>query len=217
MSQREVRTPVRVGILDDHELLLDSLSNWIREHEPLFDLVVAAPTWVELVHSPAFPTDLVLMDLNLSEKVSIEARVRTCRAAGASVIVLTALDTPDDRERCLAAGALAFLSKAQPVREVMATAKAVMGLADPDPTESTRVTESALPLVKPKLSDGERLALQLYVEGNSTSEVARQMNVQFETAKTYLRGVREKYTRVGRPTSTRADLILRAAEDGHLT
>jgi DNA-binding NarL/FixJ family response regulator len=208
---------VRVGILDDHELLLDSLSNWIREHEPLFDLAVAAPTWVELVHSPAFPTDLVLMDLNLTEKVSIEARVRTCRAAGASVIVLTALDTPEERERCLGAGALAFLSKAQPVREVMATAKAVMGLADADTAEPLQVASSSRPIVKPKLSDGEKRALVLYVEGSSTSQVAEQMNVQFETAKTYLRRVREKYTRAGRPTSTRSDLIRRAAEDGYLT
>ena len=217
MSPREGRGPVRVGILDDHELLLDSLSNWIREHEPLFELVVAAPTWVELVHSAAFPTDLVLMDLNLTEKVSIEARVRTCRAAGTSVIVLTALDTPEERERCLGAGALAFLSKAQPVREVMTTAKAVMGLREADASEPAHVVSTALPLTKPKLSDGERWALLLYVEGNSTSQVAGEMNVQFETAKTYLRRVREKYQRVGRPTSTRSDLIRRAAEDGYLT
>jgi DNA-binding NarL/FixJ family response regulator len=195
-----------VGILDDHEVLLDSLSSWIRDHEPLFELAVAAPTWVQLVHSPAFPTDLVLMDLNLGEKVSIEARVRTCRAAGASVIVLTALDTPEERERCLGAGALAFLSKAQPVREVMAAAKSVMGLS-PDSQIST----------KPKLSDGERIALLLYVDGNSTSQVAAAMNVQFETAKTYLRRVREKYGRAGRPTSTKAELASRAAEDGYLS
>ncbi|MHA7987762.1 response regulator [Rathayibacter sp. CAU 1779] len=216
MPPREVRTPVRVGILDDHELLLDSLSNWIRDHEPLFDLVVAAPTWVDLVHSAAFPTDLVLMDLNLSEKVSIEARVRTCRAAGASVIVLTALDTPEERERCLGAGALAFLSKAQPVREVMAVAKSVMGLTDAGPTAAGAATAARL-VAKPKLSDGERMAFLLYVDGNSTLQVADEMHVQFETAKTYLRRVREKYGRAGRPTSTRADLIRRAAEDGYLT
>ena len=34
---------------------------------------------------------------------------------------------------------------------------------------------------------------------------------------TYLRRVREKYGKVGRPTSSRADLIRRAAEDGYLT
>ena len=56
----------------------------------------------------------------------------------------------------------------------------------------------------------------LYASGHSTTEVARQMHVQYETAKTYLRRVREKYARAGRPASTKTDLIRRAAEDGHL-
>jgi hypothetical protein len=42
------------------------------------------------------------------------------------------------------------------------------------------------------------------------------MNVQYETAKTYLRRVREKYAKVGRPASKKAELIRRAAEDGYL-
>jgi len=69
---------------------------------------------------------------------------------------------------------------------------------------------------RPKLSTSEREALVLYAGGSSMSEVASQMNVQYETAKTYLRRTREKYARAGRPASTKADLIRRAAEDGYL-
>ena len=69
---------------------------------------------------------------------------------------------------------------------------------------------------RPKLSHGEEEALRLYVSGYSTNEVAAQMNVQYETAKTYLRRVREKYAKAGRPASKKADLIRRAAEDGFL-
>ena len=42
------------------------------------------------------------------------------------------------------------------------------------------------------------------------------MDVGYETAKTYLRRVREKYARAGRPASRKAELIRRAAEDGFL-
>lgn len=207
---------VRLALLDDHELLLDSLSSWIEAHEPEFDLVLAAGTWVQLVHSSAFPTDLVLMDLQLSEPVSIEARVRTCRAAGAKVIVLTASDTPQDRARALAAGASAYLTKSQSVREVMAAARAVMGLGAAAGT--LHGAESAADnTARVKLSASEEMALGLYISGKTTVEVAASMNVGYETAKTYLRRIREKYARVGRPTSTRADLIRRAAEDGYLT
>jgi DNA-binding CsgD family transcriptional regulator len=71
-------------------------------------------------------------------------------------------------------------------------------------------------LEKPRLSVGEEEALRLYAGGRSTLEVAEEMHVQFETAKTYLRRVREKYAKVRRPASRKADLIRRAAEDGYL-
>ena len=213
------RTRVRVAILDDHELLLDSISSWIAANAPDFDLVLSASTWLELVHSDNFPTDLVFLDFQLKEPVSIEARVRTCRAAGAKVIVLSSLDTRESKERALAAGASTFLSKSLPMREVMDAARAVLGVA-----ASTSAPRDWRPLPvgasvhveRPKLSAGEVEALTLYVNGHSTSEVAELMRVQYETAKTYLRRVREKYAKVGRPAGKKAELIIRAAEDGYL-
>jgi DNA-binding NarL/FixJ family response regulator len=209
---------VRLAILDDHEVLLDSLSSWIAANAPDFDLVLSASTWLQLVHSENFPTDLVFIDFQLKEPVSIEARVRTCRAAGAKVIVLSSLDAQESRDRALAAGAAAFLSKSLPMREVMDAARNVMGIVrdsslqvDWRPLPGGAVNQS-----RPKLSAGEVDALKLYVSGYSTLEVAEQLNVQYETAKTYLRRVREKYAKANRPASKKADLIRRAAEDGYL-
>lgn len=209
---------IRLAILDDHEVLLDSISSWISSNAPDFDLALSAHTWLELVHSDNFPTELVFIDFQLKEPVSIEARVRTCRAAGAKVIVLSSLDTREARERALEAGASAFVSKSVPMREVMETARDVMGMV---PGQDFQRDWRPLPVgavnqVRPKLSTGETEALKLYVSGHSTIEVARQMNVQYETAKTYLRRVREKYAKANRPASKKAELIRRAAEDGYL-
>ena len=209
---------VRLAILDDHEVLLDSLSSWIGSNAPDFDLVLSAHTWQQLVHSDNFPTELVFIDFQLKEPVSIEARVRTCRAAGAKVVVLSSLDTREARERAIDAGASAFLSKTIPMREVMDTARLVMGV---EPGKNLQRDWRPLPVgavseSRPKLSAGETEAFKLYVTGNSTVEVARRMNVQYETAKTYLRRVREKYSKANRPASKKADLIRRAAEDGYL-
>lgn len=209
---------VRLAILDDHELLLDSLSSWIGANAPDFDLVLTAPTWFELVQSEQFPTDLVLLDFQLQEPVSIEARVRTCRAAGAKVIVLTSLDTDESRQRAFDAGASAFLTKTMPLGEVMETARRVMGLeSSPEqPRDWRPLPSGATRHARPKLSQSEGEALALYASGLSTNEVATRMNVQYETAKTYLRRVRDKYARAGRPASTKSELIRRAAEDGYL-
>jgi DNA-binding NarL/FixJ family response regulator len=173
---------------------------------------------LQLVHSPAFPTDLVFIDFQLKEPVSIEARVRTCRAAGARVIVLSSIDTKEARDRALAAGAADFVSKALPMASVMDAARHVMGMeADAGAHRAWRpLPTGALPQIKPRLSPGEEEALRLYASGFSTAEVAERMNVQYETAKTYLRRVREKYAKVDRPASKKSELIRRAAEDGYL-
>jgi len=209
---------VRLAILDDHEVLLDSLSSWIQSNAPDFDIVLTASTWLQLVHSDNFPTDLVFIDFQLKEPVSIEARVRTCRAAGAKVIVLSSLDSRESRERAIAAGASLFLSKSLPMREVMDAARTVMGVdasADQQKDWRPRPVGTAAQS-RPKLSAGESEAFTLYVSGLSTPEVAQRMNVQYETAKTFLRRVREKYAKANRPAGKKAELIRRAAEDGYL-
>jgi DNA-binding NarL/FixJ family response regulator len=217
-SARRGEARVRVAIVDDHEVLLDSLGSWITNHAPDFDVVLMAATWLQLVHSPAFPTDLVFIDFQLKEPVSIEARVRTCRAAGARVMVLSSIDTPEARDRAMAAGAADFVSKALPMASVMDAARRIMGMeADTGAHRAWRpLPTGAAPQVKPRLSPGEEEALRLYAAGYSTAEVAERMNVQYETAKTYLRRVREKYAKVSRPASKKAELIRRAAEDGYL-
>ncbi|WP_419817222.1 response regulator transcription factor [Glaciibacter flavus] len=221
MSGREAvwgTHPVRVGLLDDHELLLDSMSSWIRENAPDFRLSLTAPRWVDFVRSEAFPVDLVIMDFQLVEPVSIEARIRTCRAAGCKVVVISALDTDDARERATAAGAIAFVAKSVPMQSMIGTVRAAMRMPEPngDDVQLAPGSGRVSPVNGPHLSLGETQALRLYVSGLSTAEVAARMHVKYETAKTYLRRVREKYQKAGRPASRKVDLIRRAAEDGHL-
>ena len=194
------------------------MSSWIAARAPDFEVVVGAGTWMELVTSTVFPTQVVIMDFELREPISIEARIRTCRAAGAVVIVLSEHEDDEIGERSLRAGAARHLTKAQPMREVMESTRSAMAMRS---TAGSAMQWRPLPIgvaaqQRPRLSAGELEALRLYVSGSSTPEVAAKMNVQFETAKTYLRRVRQKYAGVGRPASRRAELIRRAAEDGFL-
>lgn len=213
---------VRVGILDDHALIVDGLATWIEEHAGDMRVAIRTTRWLDLVRHPEFPVDLVLMDLQLDESISIESRIRACRAAGAAVVVVTALDDDASRERSLGAGAAAFVSKTLPVAELVAIARRVAGgermagHAAPTSTAGHAASVGQHAPADAGLSDAERRALVLYAQGLSTAEVARRMSVGYETAKTYLRRARDKYARVGRPAGRRAELIRRVAEDGLL-
>jgi DNA-binding NarL/FixJ family response regulator len=215
--------PVRLALLDDHGLIVDSLATWFSDHAPDFAVVVRATTWMDLIRSPEFPVDLVLIDLQLGDSVSIESRIRACRAAGAKVVVVSALDDDASRERCISAGAAAFVSKTMPAEQLVDLARrvargerlrrrtAVAGDAT-DAAAHVGGDEGG----SARLSAAEERALRLYAQGYSTLEVAHRMDVGYETAKTYLRRVREKYARAGRPASRKSELIRRAAEDGFL-
>ncbi|WP_438855469.1 DNA-binding response regulator [Agromyces sp. M3QZ16-3] len=223
-TEPEADEVVRVAILDDHAVIVDGISSWIADHSPDLEVVVRATQWLDLIRHPDFPVDLVLMDLQLGDSISIESRIRACRAAGAIVVVITALDDDASRERCLAAGADAFVPKTLPVEAVVASARrALRGERAPQQAgdrAGAGGTGGAGPAFAAPpdaaLSAAEHRAVQLYVQGMSTADVAASMEVGYETAKTYLRRARDKYAKVGRPAGRRAELIRRAAEDGML-
>jgi len=212
----------RLAILDDHGLIVDSLARWFADLAPDFEVVVTATSWMDLVRSPAFPVELVLMDLQLgdNDSVSIESRVRACRAAGARVIVVTALDDEESRERSMAAGAAGFVSKTLPAETLVDYARRVMRgerlPRHPRPVGAVGTSGGTTTMSGVHLSPAEERALRYYAQGLSTLEVGQRMDVGYETAKTYLRRVREKYAKVGKPASRKAELIRRAAEDGFL-
>ena len=221
-TEVDAEAPVRLALLDDHGLIVDSLATWFSDNAPDFAVVVRATTWMDLIRSPEFPVDLVLMDLQLGDSVSIESRIRACRAAGAKVVVVSALDDDASRERCISAGAAAFVSKTMPADQLVDLARRVArgerlrrrSAASGEATDAAAHADDDGGSAR--LSAAEERALRLYAQGYSTLEVAHRMDVGYETAKTYLRRVREKYARAGRPASRKSELIRRAAEDGFL-
>ena len=214
------RRRLRIGVLDDHALLVDSIASWISENCPDMTVVLKATSWAECLASENFPPDLMLMDYQLAEPISIEARLLTCRAAGTKVIVMSALAGPEIQQRVEAARANDFFVKSQPMFLIATSVRKIFGmpvLNNGSPQFAEQPVGGHAVSERPRLSASEREALVLYVKGNSTREVADILNVQYETAKTFLRRAREKYARAGRPASRRADLVRRAAEDGYLT
>lgn len=196
-TQSTVRS-CRVGIVDDHELLLDGLTMYMRSNAADLDVVISATGWFELIRHPAFAPDVVVMDLQLQEPISIETRVRTCLAAGALVVVVSALETDEIRERSLAAGASAFVPKSSPADAVLDAVRSAWSEAQDSGA----------------FVNAELETLRLYADGLSPVDIGLQLGLSFEVVKSHLSRIRDHYAASGRPTHSKQDLIRRAAEDG---
>lgn len=205
------RDRVRVALLDGSAARIEAVRAWFAAHEPALEVVAAARSWAELVHDRAFPTDVVVMAVSVPGPVSVQSRIRTCRAAGAKVVVCCADEAGGtDGRAAVALGAAACVHSSQPPYEVATVVRAVTGVRPP------AAAGAATAVPGPGLSDGERRALILYAAGLTAKQVALRMNVRYETVKTYLRRARRKYAAAGRPAGTRAELQRRALEDGVL-
>lgn len=201
------RTRITVGIIDDFAILLESLRLWLERNAPDIEVAVCASTFKEFVNDPSFPPRVVLIGELRNETASMGARIRACVAAGSQVVVV-ADNAAVSHRVAMEAGAAEALSRKTPMLEI------VDAIRRADARSQQNATVSRESLVRPNLSPSENQALALYVQGASTQEVATAMNVKYETAKTFLRRVRQKYARVERPAGKRSDLMVRATEDG---
>jgi DNA-binding NarL/FixJ family response regulator len=170
------------------------------------------------VRHPAYPVDVVVLDLELHDGVPPAVKIAAARAAGVAVVVVSGFTDHSQVRSALSAGARGYVPKSEPVATVVdAVVAAAAGEQFLTPALAAALLADDLGGSAPMLSPQELRALTLYVSGLPLKSVARQMNVHYETAKSYLDRVRTKYAQVGREARTKVELRNRAVEDGHLT
>jgi DNA-binding NarL/FixJ family response regulator len=216
MAVSESTPRIRLALVDDHRMLLGALTEWIRTAASDIDMVAAVPTWPELITHPAFPVDVVLLDLDLKDNIPISLKINTLKTTGVRVVLMSTYSEPNVVREALASGALGYLVKSEDagmiVEAIRAAAKG----------ESFVSAELDLALAQgevggsPKLSAQERRVMALYGGGEPVKAVAFQLSISEETAKSYLKRIREKYRVAGFDVGTKVALRKRAIEDGIL-
>jgi two-component system uhpT operon response regulator UhpA len=114
----------------------------------------------------------------------------------------------------LGAGALGYLVKSEPVETIVEAIRA----AQRGESYLSRELEEALDDdgAAPRLSAQERRVMALYGAGQPVKAVAFQLGISEETAKGYLKRIREKYRLAGYDVGTKVALRKRAIADGIL-
>ena len=207
---------IRLALVDDHRMILSALTEWIRNAADDIDMVAAVATWGELLTHTEFPVDVVLLDLDLKDNIPVSVKISTLKTTGVKVVLMSTYSEPNVVREALAAGALGYLVKSEDASMIVeAIRAAVKG-------ESFISAELDLALNandiggSPKLSAQERRVMALYGGGEPVKSVAYQLGISEETAKSYLKRIREKYRIAGFDVGTKVALRKRAIEDGIL-
>ena len=197
-------TPVRVVLVDDHELMRQGIRT-ILSAQPDIEVVGEAGSGeqaIELV--PQVEPDVVCMDVEMPGMGGLEATRRLVDdpAVSAKVLMLTTFEREDYLLSALQAGASGFLLKNARPENLMDGIRAVAAgeaLLSPEVTRAVieravargSLPERRMPAGTPpeQLTDRELEVLKLMARGLSNDEIAESLVVGRATVKTHVSNV----------------------------
>ena len=193
--------PVRVLLVDDHRLLLDSLAR-VLSQEPDIRIVATAGSVADVRESIKEPLDVVLMDYRLPDGTGVEAtRLIKARWPSARIIMLTAIDDDETVLESIQAGADGYLTKDKAIDEVVATVRAAHAGATLLPRSviiaiARRVAEArdrqAERTPVESLTPRELEVLRALTEGLSTPEICERLFITPNTLRTHVQNIMGK-------------------------
>jgi two-component system nitrate/nitrite response regulator NarL len=207
---------IDVAVVDDHPIVRDGITAWVAAPDSGIRVVATAATVDALLAGAGRRADVVLLDLDLGDGATAERNVAAIRAAGPAVLVLSASGRPAAVRDAMRAGARGYVLKHEEAAELRAAIRAVAAGTDWVSPRLARIFATDDAPDRPSLSTQETRTLRLYATGMPIKSVARRLGISEETAKQYVRRVREKYAQANRAAPTKLDLYHRAVEDGHL-
>lgn len=194
-------SPIRAFVVDDHPITRFGLAQ-VFEAEPGIEFVgeaedpAVAPRALD-VHQP----NVVIVDLIYPHGTGLDLiRETSRRPEGCKVIVYTAVNTDGYPERCLQAGAAAFVSKSEPVARLVHAVRLVhegrvyLSEERAGSVLSKLLGSKADPSASPvdRLSEGEFQVFHLMGQGMSNRQIALALHRSVRTVETYRSRIKRK-------------------------
>lgn len=191
-------SPIRVLIVDDHEIVREGLETLLSE-EATITVVGQASNGAEAVSMAAdLRPDVILMDLVMPELNGIEA-TRRIRAKGmpAHVLVLTSFADDQKVREAIEAGAIGYLLKdvlkADLLRAIQTAAQGKPTLHPEAQSYLMRQVSTPPPPSPPtNLTEREFDVLRLLAQGHSNKEIAAALHLTEGTVKGYVSAILAK-------------------------
>lgn len=189
-------SPIRVMLVDDHQMVRKGLALFLQAFEDL-ELVGEAGSGSDSIQlCSEIQPDVVLMDLAMPGMDGVEA-TRAIRKdfPQTQVIALTSFTEGDLVKNALEAGAIAYLLKdvsAEELARAIQAAHTGRATLSPDATQAL-VQGSNQPRVPGQdLTEREREVLVLLVEGLTNTQIAEKLTVSPSTVKSHVSSILSK-------------------------
>lgn len=206
---------VRVALVDDHQVVTDGLRATLGIDASDLDVVAWAASVSDLL-TLGVQVDVVVLDLDLKDGSNAGENVAALLAAHMRVLVLSAFGEPHMVHDAVLAGAHGFLDKARSTEDVAQAIRDIANGEEVVSAEMLRAIVEAAPR-RPALSARqEELLIRVVSTDSKLPSIARAQDISYDTLKTHLQRIKDKYTALGRPTRSRWDLYRRAREDGYI-
>ena len=193
--------PIRVLLVDDHQLLTGALAQ-LLDLEPDIEVVGVAATVAEAKEITRERMDVVLMDYKLPDGTGADAtRAIKARWPTARVVMLTALNDDETILESIQAGADGYLTKERVVEDVVSAVRAahagetllprsvIMRIAQRVASARDRSAEWE-PVEM--LTRRELEVLRALTEGLSTPEICEQLFISPNTLRTHVQNIMGK-------------------------
>lgn len=204
---------VTVAIVDDHDAIRAGFRGSCVDYG--FELLAAASTVDELEEKLGDrECQVVVLDLSLADGSQVTDNVKRVLARGSQVLIFSIADKRILVRDAIKAGAAALVAKAKSMSELADAIRLVANGVYFNNTETTAAIDSDIDFKDAKLSPREREVLTLYASGMALKQVAFALEIKVNTAKEHIDRVRSKYADIGRPVTSKTELLLRAIEDG---
>lgn len=212
LSPGDRETPVRVLVVDDHEVVRRGLVMLIDQEDGMETVGEASSAQEGVDLATSLQPDVVLMDVQLPDFDGITAARTIISSTTSKVVMLTALAEDEVVFEGLRAGVSGFLLKVAPAQELLeAVSLAAAGKAHlhADVTGGVIGRFASAPVGRVRtglvddLTDREREVLTSLAEGRSNTEIAEELHLSETTVKSHIShiftktGVRDRSQAVG--------------------
>jgi two-component system response regulator DevR len=194
-----VAAPVRVFLLDDHEVVRRGLRELLESEDDL-EVVGEAGTAAEaLARIPATRPDVAVLDIRLPDGDGVEV-CRDVRARHPEIhcLILTSYSEDEALFQAIMAGASGYLLKQVKGTDLVDGVRRVAsGQSLLDPSVTAAVLERLRTGPEPderlgRLTDQERRILDLVADGLTNRQIAEQVHLAEKTVKNYVSNILSK-------------------------